>query len=118
MTSHDVFTSGTSRIIIVESLQRLKFETLILAPADWEVRPVIKLLNAQSIAPIEILHALLVFGGNPFSNPGSDQTDWGSFRGFPQSSRKILCWIYIITIHLTVCCLMVLTSTKKLLKYI
>ena len=38
----------------------------------------------------------------PSSNPNADQTDWGSFRGFPQSSRQMLCWIYITTIHLTI----------------
>ena len=54
MTSHDACTSGTSRILIVASLQRLKMEALILAPADREVRFTIKFLNAQSIAPIEI----------------------------------------------------------------
>ena len=33
------------------------------------------------------------------SNPGDNQTDWGSFRGFPQSSKQMLCWINITTIH-------------------
>ena len=28
------------------------------------------------------------------SNPGADQSDWGSFRGFPQSLRKMLRWNY------------------------
>ena len=38
----------------------------------------------------------------PVSNPGADQPDWGFFRGFPQSSRQMLCWIFITTIHLTI----------------
>ena len=52
--SHDAFTSGTSRVLTVILLQRLKMEVLIPSPADCEVRCVIKFLNAQSIAPIEI----------------------------------------------------------------
>ena len=36
------------------------------------------------------------------SNPSAHQTHWDSFRGLPQSSRQMLCWIYIITIHLTI----------------
>ena len=38
----------------------------------------------------------------PSSNPGANQTDWGSFRGFPQSSRQMLCYIYITMVHLTI----------------
>ena len=38
----------------------------------------------------------------PGSNPGADQPDWGFFRGFPQSSRQILGWIFITTINLTI----------------
>ena len=54
MTSHDACTSMSSRILTVASLQRLKMAALIRTPADCEVRSVIKFLNAQSIAPIEI----------------------------------------------------------------
>ena len=36
-------------------------EPLILAPTDCEVRSVIKFLNSQTIVPIEIHHAGLVF---------------------------------------------------------
>ena len=54
MTSHDSCTSGISRVLTVASLQRLRMETLIPAPADCEVRSVIKFLNSQSIAPIGI----------------------------------------------------------------
>ena len=54
-------TSGTSRVLTVASLQQLKMEALIPAPADCEVRSVIKFLNVQSIAPIEIHHTGLVF---------------------------------------------------------
>ena len=58
MTSHVACTSGTSRIITIASFQRLKMEALIPAPADCEVRSVIKFFNAKSIAPIEIHHEL------------------------------------------------------------
>ena len=54
MTWHDARTSGTSRVFTVASLQRLKVESLIPAPADCEVLSVMKFLNAQIIAPIEI----------------------------------------------------------------
>ena len=36
MTSHDACTSGTSRVLTIASLQRLKKEALIPAPADCE----------------------------------------------------------------------------------
>ena len=42
MTSHDVCTSGSSRVLTVVSLQRLKVEVLIPAPADYVVRSVIE----------------------------------------------------------------------------
>ena len=61
MTSHDACTSKTSRILTLASLQRLNMEALIPAPADCEVWSVIKFLNAQSTAPIEIHHTGLVF---------------------------------------------------------
>ena len=54
MTSHVPCTSGTSRIFTASSLQRLKLETLVPVPADFEVRPVIKFLNAKTRAPNEI----------------------------------------------------------------
>ena len=54
MTSHDACTSGASRVLTVALLQRLKMETLIPAPANSEMRSVIKFLNAQSKVPIEI----------------------------------------------------------------
>ena len=62
MTSYDAYTSGTSRVLIVASLQPLKMETFIPVPADYEVRPVIKILNAQIIAPIEIRPLCQVYG--------------------------------------------------------
>ena len=62
MTSHDACTSGTSRVPTVASLAILKMEALIPAPADCEVRSLIKFLNAQSIAPIEIHNTGLAFG--------------------------------------------------------
>ena len=42
MTSHDACTSGTSRVLTVASLQRPKMEAFIPAPANCEVRSVIK----------------------------------------------------------------------------
>ena len=51
---HDACISGTCRALTVAPLQRLKMEALIPAPDDFEVRYLIKFLNAQSIAPIEI----------------------------------------------------------------
>ena len=54
MISQDVCTSGTFRVLTVASLQRLKTEALIPAPTDCEVLSVIKFLNTQSIAPMEI----------------------------------------------------------------
>ena len=54
MTLHGACTSGTSRVLTVASLQRLKMKALILAPADCEVRYMLKFLNAKTIAPIEI----------------------------------------------------------------
>ena len=56
--SHDAYTSGTSLVLKVASLQRLKTETRIPTLPDCEMRSVIKFLNAQSIAPIKILHQL------------------------------------------------------------
>ena len=55
-------SSGTSLVLRVASLQRLKMDALIPAPADCEVRSVIKFLNAQSIAPIEICQLCQVYG--------------------------------------------------------
>ena len=54
MTSRDACTSETLRVLTVALLQRLKLEALIPTSADCEVRSVMKFLNAQSIAPIEI----------------------------------------------------------------
>ena len=47
--TYDACTSENSRALTVASLQRLKMETVIPAPADCQVRPVIKFSNAQSI---------------------------------------------------------------------
>ena len=38
----------------------------------------------------------------PGSNPGADQPEWGFCRGFPQSSRQMLGWIFITTTLLTI----------------
>ena len=64
MTSHDACTSRTSWVLTVASLQRLKMGALIPAPADCEVRSLIKFLNAQSIAPIEIHRQLCQIYGH------------------------------------------------------
>ena len=68
MTSHDACTSGTSRVLTVAWLQRLKMEALIPAPGDCEVESVIKFLNAQSIAPIEIHRQLCQVYGHIWLN--------------------------------------------------
>ena len=60
--SHDACISGTFQVLTVASLQQLKLEALIPTPTDCEVRSVIKFLNAQSKALIEIHHTGLVFG--------------------------------------------------------
>ena len=64
MTPLDACTSGTSRILSVASLQRLKEEALIPALADCEVRSMIKFLTAQSITPIEIHRQLYQLYGH------------------------------------------------------
>ena len=59
MTSHNVCTSGTYQVLTVASLQRLKVEALIPAPADCEVWSVIKFLNNKRcvmlIAAVDLL---------------------------------------------------------------
>ena len=68
-TLHDVCTSGTSRVLTVASLQRLKMETLIPAPAECELRCVLKYLNSQSIAASEIHRQLCeVYGHTHHDN--------------------------------------------------
>ena len=62
--SHDSCTSGTSRVPKVASLQPLTVEALIPAASDCKVRSVIKFLNAQSIAPIEIRQVCQVYDHN------------------------------------------------------
>ena len=54
MVSHGSYTSGTSVFLTVASFRQLKMEALIPAPTDCEVQSMMKFLNAQSIAPIEI----------------------------------------------------------------
>ena len=58
MTLYDARINGTSGVLTVPSLQRLKVEALIPAPTDCEFRSEIKFLNLQSIAPLEIQHQL------------------------------------------------------------
>ena len=77
MTSHDVCTSGTSRVLTAPSLQRLKMELLIPAPADCEVGPVIQFLNAHSIALIEIHSQLCqVYGHKRFDDQHIPYRSW------------------------------------------
>ncbi|KAJ4443640.1 hypothetical protein ANN_05314 [Periplaneta americana] len=54
MSWHGTCTSGTSRVLSVASLHWLKMDAPIPAPAECEVWSIIKFLNAQGIAPIEI----------------------------------------------------------------
>ena len=63
LTSHDACTSGTYRDFTVASLQRLKMEALIPAPANCEVQSAIEFLNAQNIARFEIHHQLCQVNG-------------------------------------------------------
>ena len=58
MTSHDGWASGTSQVLTVASLEQLKMEALIPAPANCEVWSVIKFLNAQNVELIEIRRQL------------------------------------------------------------
>ena len=64
MASHDACNSGTCRVLTVPSLQRLKIEALSLATADCDVRSMINILNAQSIAPIDIHRQLCQVNGH------------------------------------------------------
>ena len=65
ITSHAACTSGNSRVLAVASLQRLKTNALIPAPAGCEVRSVITFLNAQNIAAIKIYRQLCqIYGPN------------------------------------------------------
>ena len=58
MKSHEVYTIGTSRVLTVASLQRLKIQAHIPAPANGEVQSVIKFLNAKSKMLIKIYRPL------------------------------------------------------------
>ncbi|KAJ4445779.1 hypothetical protein ANN_12464 [Periplaneta americana] len=74
MSWHGACASGTSRVLSVASLHWFKMDVPIPAPAECEVRSVIKFLNAQGIAPIEIDRQLCqVYGqadGNEFQSLG------------------------------------------------
>ena len=67
MTSHNAFTNGTFRVLTVALLQRLKLVALAPAPGNCEVWSVIKFLNVQRIAPIEIYQLCQVYGPNVLS---------------------------------------------------
>ncbi|KAJ4426321.1 hypothetical protein ANN_27135 [Periplaneta americana] len=72
MSWHGACASGTARVLSVASLHWLKMDVPIPAPAEFEVRSVIKFLNAQGIAPIEIDRQLCqVTCPNQDLNPGS-----------------------------------------------
>ncbi|KAJ4444382.1 hypothetical protein ANN_06174 [Periplaneta americana] len=55
--------SRTSQVLSVASLHWLKMDAPIPAPATCEVQSVMKFLNAQGIAPIEIYRQLCQFYG-------------------------------------------------------
>ena len=99
MTSHDACTSGTSRVLTVASLQRLK-EALVQLPWLWSA-VFDKVLNAHSNSADRNSLTWTRIRRVPSSYPSADQTDWVSFRGYPQSFRQMVCWIYITTINLT-----------------
>ena len=68
MSWHGACASGTCRVLSVASLHWFKMDAAIPAPAAREVRSVMKFLNAQGIAPIEIYHQLCqVYGPNVMS---------------------------------------------------
>ncbi|KAJ4439764.1 hypothetical protein ANN_07892 [Periplaneta americana] len=75
MSWHGACASGTSRVLSVASLHWLKMDVPIPAPAACEVRSVIKFLNAQGIAPIEIDRQLCqVYGPNVMSKQMKENT--------------------------------------------
>ena len=82
--SHDACTSGTSRVLTIASLQRLKLEALIPTPAGCKVWSVINFSIAQSTAPIEIHDTGLVLGEFRVQIPVLTKHEWSYFRGFPQ----------------------------------
>ena len=84
MTLHDACTSETSRVLTVASLQRLKMEALIPAPADFEVQSV-KFLKAQNHSKDQNSSHWTRIQRVPRSKPSADQTDWHYFHGFPQA---------------------------------
>ena len=62
MALHDASANMTSRVLTVTSLQQLKLQARILAPAICEVWSALKFFNAQSIAPNEICQLCQVYG--------------------------------------------------------
>ena len=68
---HDACTSGTSRVLIVASLQRLKMETLVPALADCKVRSVIKFLKKKGRGMLSAGVLLLHDSARPHTTPWS-----------------------------------------------
>ena len=91
MTSRDACISRTSRVLAVASLQRLKMEALIPAPAHCEVRSVIKFLNAQSIVQTEIHHQLCEVYGHTArrSTHLLQEFSWEVFNQHPSYSLDL-----------------------------
>ena len=102
MTSHGACTSGTSRVLAVESLQRLKMEALIPALADGVVSLWYYLFGCTEHSADRNSSRSTRIRRVESSNFDSDQSDWDYFRGFPLPSRQMLCWISITMIHLTI----------------
>ncbi|KAJ4436956.1 hypothetical protein ANN_17088 [Periplaneta americana] len=66
--AHGACASGTFRVLSVASFHWLKMDAPIPAPDECEVLSVKKLLNEQSIAPIEIYRQLCqIYGPNIMS---------------------------------------------------
>ena len=91
MMSHYTCTSGTFQVLTVALLQRLKMEVLILSPANCEVQSMIKFLNAQSIAPIEIHRQLCQVYGHTWLD--SKQI---SCRSSPYSPYLVSCFHHFL----------------------
>ena len=101
MTSQDACIRGTSRVLTLGSLQWFKMVTLFPAPADGEVRSMIVFVCTEYSADQNSSHWTRIRRALN-SNPGAGQNNWGSFHGFPELSRQMLCYIFIATIHLTI----------------
>ena len=75
---------------------------LFQAPVDCEMLSMIKLFECTEHSADRNSSHWARARRVPSSNPGAEQTDWDSFRGFPQSSRQMMSCMYITTIHLKI----------------